>query len=102
MNWKQVVSSVALVGQLALHLTAAERDSAQPKAAPPVLRSSEPTDNVVLKLPGGPAAPKRAAAPAPVPTPPPTTVPAPTVPTPAPPAFVEMPPIFPSGPILTP
>jgi len=68
MKWLQIVLPVALAGQLAI-CRAAERDTAQPKATPPVLRSSEPSDNVVLTLPGAPMPPKRVAAPASVPAP---------------------------------
>ena len=61
MNWLQIISSVVLAVQLAIHAAPAERDPAQTKAAPPVLRSSEPSDSVVLKLPGAPIPPKPAA-----------------------------------------
>jgi hypothetical protein len=77
MKWLQVISSVALASQMAIHAVPAESDSAQPKTIPPVLRPSEPTDNVVLKLPGAPVAPQRAAAPATFPDPPAPPVPAP-------------------------
>jgi len=85
MKWLQIVLPVALAGQLAI-CRAAERDTAQPKATPPVLRSSEPSDNVVLTLPGAPMPPKRVAAPASVPAtakaPARASVPAPAAPIP--------------------
>lgn len=71
MKWLQVVSSVALASQLTVY-AAAERDSVQPQTTPPVLRASEPTDNVVLKLPGAPPPAKRATAPTAVPNPSPS------------------------------
>lgn len=60
MKWLQVVLYVSLAGPLAMRATAAERDAAQPNTIPPVLRSSEPSDDAVVVLPGAPVPPKRA------------------------------------------
>jgi len=59
-------SLAALTGCATIHLAAAEPDGVQNRTAAPVLRPTEPADNVVLRLPGAPA-PKRPAAPAPAP-----------------------------------
>ncbi|HXB74382.1 MAG TPA: hypothetical protein VNY05_39465 [Candidatus Acidoferrales bacterium] len=78
MKWLQIVFPVALAGQLAIYAGAAERDPAQPQATAPVLRTSEPSDSVLLKLPGEPVPPKGVVVPAPA-----ASVPAQGVETPA-------------------
>ena len=77
MKWLQMVFPIALAGQLAIH-AAADGDKAQPKATPQAWHSSEPSDNVVLTLPGAPAPPKPVAVPASVPSQPAPPAPAPT------------------------
>ena len=56
----------ALASGMAIHLGAAEPDGVQSRTTAPVLRPTEPADNVVLRLPGA-SAPKRPVAPAPAP-----------------------------------
>jgi len=92
MKWLQVVSTVALAGQLTI--PAADRDAATPKATPPVLRSSEPSDSVVLKLPGAPVSPSPVMVP---------TSASASTPFPVPPASIpEGPPVLPASPMVDP
>jgi hypothetical protein len=89
MTWLQIIFPLALAGQLALCAPPAESDTGQPKSTPPVLRSSEPSDSVVVMLPGAPAPPEPVAVPAPVPAEPPAPAPVKLEPAPVKPAPIK-------------
>lgn len=84
MKWFQVVSLVALASRLVIQAEAAEPMAAQPKAGSPVLRSSEPSDSVVVKLPGAPVSPNPAVVPPSAPLLVPELLPEPAPATPGP------------------